>query len=214
MRSSAGNTPVCLCFCWGTAWAVFFARRYAVLYPETIKALILSGTAGPNPMAKVGIALTEMLSKTKGPQYRSRLVYGMAFGQYLKKIPHPATPYDWITRDEEIVHQYAGDPKCTFLFSVSAFHDLMRTLDAVSSQRWANRLPKALPIALFAGDMDPVGDYGKGVRKVYQMLRKAGVKDVEMKLYHGARHEILNETNRQQVYADVLAWCEKHIETL
>ena len=62
--------------------------------------------------------------------------------------------------------------------------------------------------------MDPVGDYGKGVRKVYQMLRKAGVKDVEMKLYHGARHEILNETNRQQVYADVLAWCEKHIETL
>lgn len=201
-------------FLLGHSMGSFFARRYAVLYPETIKALILSGTAGPNPMAKVGIALTEMLSKTKGPQYRSRLVYGMAFGQYLKKIPHPATPYDWITRDEEIVHQYAGDPKCTFLFSVSAFHDLMRTLDAVSSQRWANRLPKALPIALFAGDMDPVGDYGKGVRKVYQMLRKAGVKDVEMKLYHGARHEILNETNRQEVYADVLAWCEKHIETL
>ena len=198
----------------GHSMGSFFARRYAVLYPETIKALILSGTAGPNPMAKLGIALTEMLGKAKGPQHRSALVHLMAFGQYLKKIPHYATPYDWITRDEEIIQRYANDSKCTFMFTVSAFHDLMRTLDAVSSEHWANRLPKTLPVALFSGDMDPVGDYGRGVRKVYQMLRKAGVKDVEMKLYHGARHEVLNETNRAEVYEDILAWCEKRLGNL
>ena len=195
----------------GHSMGSFFARLYAMLYPETISALLLSGTGGPNPLGRLGIFLTGLLSKIRGPQHRSKWINDLAFGQYLKKIDSPNTPYDWITRDTDIVEAYSRDEKCTFVFTVSAFHELMRALEAVSSPRWAQRMPKKLPVALFSGDMDPVGDYGKGVKKVYEMLRQAGVEDVELKLYPGARHEVLNETNRAEVYEDMLAWCEKHL---
>ena len=72
-------------------------------------------------------------------------------------------------------------------------------------------MPKKLPVYLIAGEEDPVGDYGKGVRTVYGMLQKAGVERLELKLYPGARHEMLNETNRAEVYDDLLAWCETMI---
>ena len=68
-----------------------------------------------------------------------------------------------------------------------------------------------MPVALFSGDKDPVGDYGKGVVKVYELLCNAGVQDVSLKLYEGGRHEMLNETNRQEVYRDILNWCNTHL---
>ena len=120
------------------------------------------------------------------------------------------TPYDWISRDKEVVARYAQDAKCTFIFTASAFHELMAILRAVNRPQWAQKVDKRLPVALFAGDADPVGDYGRGVESVYRALKDAGVKDVFLKLYPGARHEILNETNRAEVYADILAWCDAH----
>ncbi len=204
--------PNCPVFLLGHSMGSFFARLYAVHYPDTIQALLLSGTGGPNPLAGVGILLTNLLSKWKGAKYRSSFINRLAFGSYLSKIQAPATPYDWITRDKDIVAQYAKDPKCTFVFTVSAFHDLMCTLAEVSTPQWASKIPKKLPVFLFSGDMDPVGAYGKGVQKVYEMLCAAGVEDVSIKLYQGGRHEMLNETNRPQVYGDVLNWCNAHIK--
>lgn len=197
----------------GHSMGSFFARLYAALYPETIDGLILSGTGGPNPMGKIGMALTSLLAKIKGPRYRSQFINNLAFGQYLKRIEAPRTPYDWITRDTDIVDAYAKDDKCTFVFTVSAFHELMSTLDAVSTAKWAQKVDKQLPVFLVSGDMDPVGDYGKGVRVVYDLLKEAGVKDLTIKLYPGARHEVLNETNRGEVYDDILHWCEAHQKT-
>ncbi len=192
----------------GHSMGSFYARLYAVVYPDTIHALLLSGTGGPNPAASVGLALTDWITKTKGAEYRSKLVNNIAFGQYLKRVQAPKTPYDWISRDEEIVAKYAKDPKCTFIFTASAFHDLMSVLRDVNRPQWARKVPKDLPVALFAGDMDPVGDYGKGVEAVYRALAEAGVADLTLKLYPGARHEILNEINRAEVYEDVRAWCD------
>ena len=197
----------------GHSMGSFFAREYAVRYPDTLDALVLSGTGGPNPMAGVGVVLTEWIGKLKGAKHRSAFLNNMAFGQYLKRVENPATPYDWISRDQEIVAKYAADEKCTFIFTASAFHDLMTILRAVSSPKWASGIAKTLPVALFAGDMDPVGDYGKGVETVYRMLKEAGVEDLSIKLYPGARHEILNETNRAEVYADILAWCDAHCKS-
>lgn len=195
----------------GHSMGSFFARGYAVRYPDTLDALVLSGTGGPNPMAGLGVVLTEWIGKLKGKKHRSQFLNNMAFGRYLKRVETPATPYDWISRDAQIVAKYAADAKCTFVFTASAFHDLMTILRAVSSPKWAAGVAKNLPVALFAGDMDPVGDYGKGVEAVYRMLWDAGVEDVSMKLYPGARHEILNETNRAEVYADILQWCDAHL---
>ena len=198
----------------GHSMGSFYARWFAAEYPEAIDALIISGTGGPNPAAGAGIALTSLLAKTAGPGYRSNLVEKMAFGAYLKKVDAPKTPYDWISRDEEIVRRYAADPRCTFKFTVNGFHEMLSVLKEVSSPAWAARLAKNTPVLMFSGDMDPVGDYGKGVQKVFEMIQHAGVQDVHLKLYPGGRHEMLNEVNRAEVYADVLAWCEAHRKTV
>lgn len=195
----------------GHSMGSFFARQLAAQYPGDADVLVLSGTGGPNPLGKIGLALTALLCKVKGPRYRSLFINNLAFGQYLKRVEHPRTPYDWITRDDAVVDAYAKDPKCTFVFTVSAFHELMAVLDAVSGQAWADKLPKDLPVMLLSGDMDPVGDYGKGVRKVYEMLRTAGLQDVSIRLYAGGRHEMLNEINRDEVYADIRTWCDARI---
>ena len=81
----------------------------------------------------------------------------------------------------------------------------------VNARGFAQKLPKGLPIALFSGDMDPVGSYGKGVVKVYDAMRAAGIQDVTLKLYRGGRHEIINETNRAEVYEGILTWCNGHV---
>lgn len=195
----------------GHSMGSFFARKYAVLYPDTIQGLILSGTGGPNPAAGIGLMLTDWLIRRKGGKYRSKLVNDIAFGQYLKRVKDAKTPYDWISRDTEIVEKYAKDPKCTFIFTVSAFHDLLSVLRDVNKPEWAQSMRKDLPTALVAGRMDPVGNYGKGVEEVHQMLKDAGVSDLTLTLYPGARHEILNETNRDEVYKDILAWCDAHV---
>lgn len=196
----------------GHSMGSFFARWFASQYPEALDALILSGTAGPNPLAGVGIQLTDWLSKYKGGKYVSPHINKLAFGAYLKKIKSAQTPYDWISRDTQLVAQYTSDKKCTFVFTVSAFHELFCVLRKVSTMQWAQSIRKEMPVWLFAGDMDPVGDYGKGVKKVAQLLQQAGVKDVTLTLYPEGRHEMLNETNRLQVYQDMLHWLEKHLK--
>lgn len=195
----------------GHSMGSFFARWFAEVYPDALDALIISGTGGPNPAAGAGLALTNLVGAARGPKYRSQLVHNMAFGAYLKQIEAPKTPYDWISRDEEIVAAYAKDPKCTFQFTVSAFHELMAVLRQVNRPAWAGTIRTDLPVWLFSGEADPVGDYGKGVRTVYERLKAAGLADLQLKLYPGGRHEMLNETNRAEVYADVLGWCEAHL---
>lgn len=210
IRKKYPNLPLILL---GHSMGSFFARWFAAEYPYALDALILSGTAGPNPMAGMGIRLTEWLCEKKGGRYVSEHVNKMAFGNYLKKIENPKTPYDWISRDARLVAQYAGDAKCTFVFTASAFHELFCVLRQVSTPEWAERINKDMPIWLFSGDMDPVGDYGKGVKKVAELLRDAGVKEVTLTLYEGGRHEMLNEINCQQVYQDIINWLEKHLES-
>ena len=93
-------------------------------------------------------------------------------------------------------------PQVVYLFTL---------LKHVSTLEWAHKVPKALPVYMISGAMDPVGAYGKGVGKVYERLKKAGVKDLELKLYKDGRHEMLNELNKEDVYKDILLWLEKHL---
>lgn len=197
----------------GHSMGSFLARKYATLWPKTIDGLIISGTGGPNPLAGAGIALADLVGKAKGEKYRSEMVNRVAFGQYLKKIENPATNYDWISRDPEIVDIYANDPNCTFIFTVNGFHELFSALKDVSSLQWAEEISKNMPIYIFSGDADPVGDYGKGVITVFTWLKEAGVEDVTMKLYSQGRHEMLNEINRDEVYRDVLGFLQEHWES-
>ena len=208
-RRRWGDLPLVLL---GHSMGSFFARWYAECWGDELAGLILSGTAGPNPAAGAGIALTGFLSVLKGSTAHSSLVEKIAFGAYNKRCKC-STGKEWVTSDPDALAAYAADPKCSFAFTLNGFHELMRVLDIVNRREWAATLPKTLPVYLFAGEEDPVGDYGKGVRTVYDRLCIAQLQDVSIKLYPGCRHEVHNErpAARAECYADLRTWLDAHI---
>ena len=198
-------------FLYGHSMGSFYARWYAEKWPESITALVISGTAGPSFMNVIGQRLAGLISHFKGPRYVSPLMVKLNFGSYYKKIENAKSANDWLTRDEAVVNAYDADGLCTFQFTASTYREMLATLNHVSSRVWAESINKDLPVLLIAGDGDPVGDYGKGVRKVWAMLGDAGVKDLTCQIFEGGRHELHNETNRDEVFDYVLTWIEDHI---
>lgn len=193
-------------FLLGHSMGSFFARWFTEEYPDVLDGVIYMGTAGPNAMAGTGIALTKAIAKLRGPKYRSKLIYNMSTGGYTKTIENVKTPYDWISKDEAVVAKYAADSRCTFMFTVSGYKDIFETLQRVSTLEWAKNVSQNLSILLVSGAEDPVGNFGKGVQDVFELLEKTEHKHVTLKLYENMRHEPLNEVNHMVVYNDIAAW--------
>lgn len=193
----------------GHSMGSFVTRAYLERFGKELDGCIIMGTAGPNPGAAAGIAAARLIARTRGAHYRSSTLQRMAFGSYNRKIKAPKSPSAWLTKDEAIVSAYDKDPYCNFLFTAAGFETLFTLLQHVSRPAWAGTVPKELPILMVAGAQDPVGDYGKGVRTVYDRLRAAGVRDITLHLYPEGRHEILNEPEKQTVYEDIERWLEE-----
>lgn len=192
----------------GHSMGSFVARDYARLYSEddTVKGYIFCGTAGANPAAGAGIFMAKTVAAFKGNRHRSKLIDSIAFGAYNKKYENPRTPFDWLTRDEEIVDAYIADRYSGFLFTAFGYRDMFTLLQSVTAKDWFPALNKQKPVLLVCGAMDPVGNYGKGVTETYEGIKAAGVQDVSLKIYENCRHEILNELNRADVYQDLADW--------
>ena len=200
------------CVLMGHSMGSFVVRNYAEKYASEIAGLIIMGTGGPNPASKPGIALASVIKAFKGAKYVSTLVDNLAFGKFNDRTKK-RTGSDWLSVDKENVDRFLSDDFCNFKFSVSAMIDLIKMNDRCNRRAWAKSLPKELPILLLAGDEDPVGDYGKGVTKVYNMLKNADISDVSMKLYKGYRHEIMNESDiREEVFSDILDFTESKLK--
>ena len=208
-RQYGEHLPHCLL---GHSMGSFIARLVIEAYGTEFDAAIISGTGGPNPMAGIGKLLAKLISAFKGVKHPSPLLDRMAFGNFNRLVAQPRTEKDWLTRDEAVVDRYLNDPYCTFLFTSSAFGDLMDLTRRANRKDWFRNYPKQLPTYLFAGSDDPVGNYGKGVEYVYHHLRSAGVQDVTLDLYPGGRHEMLNEINRDEVYEAVILWLDSHLK--
>lgn len=199
-------------FLLGHSMGSFVARAYLSRYAEGLAGAVICGTSGGNPGAKVGVTIANSLIRQKGDHYRSKRLNDIAFGTYNKKFgENPPTAYEWLAKDRALVDRYNDDPWCNFTFTTAGFRDLFTLLQQISAPEWAKSVPKALPLYLIAGEMDPVGDYGKGVRKVAARLMEAGTRDLSLRLYPEDRHEIFNETDKQKVYADLLGWLNAHL---
>ena len=189
--AKAENPGVPVIF-FGHSMGSFVARAYTYMYPQEVKAAVYCGTAAPNPASGVGAGLSTLIAKVKGDHHRSKLIDKIAFGTYNSKF-EKRTAFDWLTRDNNEVDKYVADDLCGFLFTANGYRDLMQLLGFVSSKEWFNGLDKQLPVLVIAGDMDPVGGYGKGIDTVCEKLARAGKNNLTKILYPGARHEILNE---------------------
>ncbi len=199
-------------FLLGHSMGTFVTRTFISDYDNNIKGVILSGTTGSaGLLGKIGILLTNIIMLFKKKDSPSSLMDNLSFGDFNKAFKPNRTKFDWLSRDNEQVDKYVDDPYCGAIFSVGFYNDMMRGLEYVNKNEIANKTRKDLPIYLFSGDKDPVSKNGKQVKEVFEMYKNAGITDISMKLYEGARHETLNETNKEEVYNDVLTWLNKHI---
>ena len=201
MRTLYPDLPLILM---GHSMGSFFSRAYLTRYPSDAQALILSGTGGKNPAAAIGKFVAKIERRRNGEMQPSDLLHKLSFGAFNKPFAPARTEVDWLSRDAEIVDRYVADPLCGYRFTAEAMHDFLTLMIEVSSASWAQRIPH-IPIYIFSGENDPVGTNGKGVRQVAQWLINAG-HTVSFKLYEGARHEMLNETNKADVMDDILTF--------
>ena len=202
------NYPTLPIFLLGHSMGSFIARLYAERHPHSISGLIIHGTAGPNPLLPLGKALTAVTELLRGPMYRSKFVRNLAFSGYNKRFPKEEGHNAWLTRNFEAVSDKDKDERGGFMFTVSGYRDLFRMLGKSNSRSWFKNYPKSLPTLIVSGDADPVGDYGKGPAYVYKKLMISGAERLDLKLYRGARHELFNETNADEVFGDLYAWLE------
>lgn len=190
----------------GHSMGSFLSRLYAEAYPDTIDGVIIHGTGGKNPLLPVGKAVIALVELLFGAKHRSRLVTNIAFGSYNSRFDKSEGDEAWLTRDGSLVADRAGNPYCDFIFTAAGYRDLFNMIGLSNSKAHFEAFPKKLPTLVMSGEADPVGDYGKGVRFVYESLKAEGVSNLTLKLYEGARHELFNETNRDEVFSDIAEW--------
>ena len=187
----------------GHSMGSFITRVAVSRYSDLADKYICCGTAGSNPAAGVGVFLCSIIKAFRGERAISPFLESIAFGSYNKRFDGD-TKYEWLTKDRDIIDKYANDKLCTFHFTVSAMKDLMTLLKNCNSKKCFANTRSDLPILLIAGDMDPVGNYGKGVKQVYDNYKASGKCDVTIFLYKDCRHEIHNDTIREQMTEDIL----------
>jgi alpha-beta hydrolase superfamily lysophospholipase len=174
---------------------------------EAYAGVVLAGSNGP-PRALEHTVRT--LARTQllvlGGRAPGRWVHRVVMGVYNKPFAPNRTPVDWLSRDDAEVDRHVADPRCGFMFTAQAWFDFLDGKRILGDAGHLRRIPSSLPIHLIAGTHDPVGENGDGVTRLYDVYQKAGLRNVTMRLYEEARHELVNETNRDAVTGDVVAW--------
>lgn len=193
----------------GHSMGSFMARTILARFPDSgITGAVICGS-GWMPRAVIGAGRTIAgLIARAGEQKPSPFLQAMMFGGYDKRIDHPRTSCDWLSRDNRVVDAYVADPLCGFVPSAGLVRDMMNGLQYIQNNSNLQKMRKDLPCFFIAGGDDPVGGYGAGVTQAAEEFRKQGMQRVDVKLYPLCRHEIHNELNRTEVYEDVAAWIE------
>lgn len=196
----------------GHSMGSYITRNYLLRYGSGINGVIVMGTGMPSrAVVMAATALAAIQRVFCGGEHVSKLIDRAAFGSYNKRIKSPKTDFDWLSSNEENVQRYLKDTLCGFVFTVNGFQTVFKLIRNLYDKEKLKTMPKNLPVFFVAGAEDPVGDYGRSVERVYQSYKELGMENVQMKLYPGDRHEILNETDREDIYGDIYRWLLQRI---
>ena len=212
LREQYPDLPILLM---GHSMGSFLSRSYLIRYPGTVDAAIIMGTGWqPEITIRGGLLLAGILSGLKGPDAVSKMVTNMAFGAYNKAFgDKPRTPNDWLSADTDNVDRYMADPLCGADATVGLFRQMLHGIRFNQRMSHLRQMDKDMPVLFVAGDKDPVGSCGKGVRQTYDAFRQAGMRDCTLKLYPGLRHEILNEkAYAAEITKDIETWLLSRLE--
>jgi alpha-beta hydrolase superfamily lysophospholipase len=202
-RRLAADAPGVKIIFFGHSFGSFLGQQFISEHGELLAGAVFSGSNGkPSAMLPLGRLVARFERWRLGPRGHSAILARMLFGEYNKRFRPTRTDFDWLSRDASEVDKYIADPLCGFPFSNQLAIDLFDALGPIASKATVARIPKALPIYIFSGSRDPVGD---NLQSLIEAYRGAGLKTTA-KIYPDARHETLNEINRDQVTADLIAW--------
>lgn len=191
----------------GHSMGSFITRNYLFRYGTGITAAVIMGTGMQDAASlRAAQALARIQKFFCGGKHIGKTLDKLAFGGYNKAIRDAKTKWDWLSRDGERVARYIEDPLCGFPFTVNGFEALFELIARLYRRENLEQIPGGLPVLMVSGDADPVGGYGKGVRRAYESLKEAGLENISLKMYQGGRHELLNEINRDEIMQDIYDW--------
>lgn len=204
------NIPL---FLIGHSWGSLMAQDYIQQWGNNLKGVILSGTNGymDVKLLEVGQILLKKHLKKSGPKYRDEQAKDMTFGTYNKPFEPAETKFQWLSRDQEEVNKYVNDPYCGFTCTTSFFLDMLDGLGKIWKEENEQKIPKDLPIYLLSGSEDSSNEMTKNLLMLIERYQNYDIKDLSYKIYNGARHEIFNEINREEVFEDVINWLDSHL---
>lgn len=209
IRGDFPDKPV---FLLGHSFGSFLAQKYISLYGDTLDGVILSGTnyrQSPALLA-AGRLIAGAAVLFKGDRAKAPLLHSISFGANIKGVQSPRTQLDWLSRDPAEVDAYIGDPFCGCVCSTGFYRDMLRGLSGLCSDKAIASIPEDLPVYIFSGTEDPIGQWGQGPPKLAEAYKRRGIKDVLLKMYPEGRHEMLNEINRDEVTGDLIGWLDGH----
>lgn len=204
-----GARPDLPYYIFGHSMGSYLLRKYLTIYSHDVDGAIICGTGSvPDIACKSGMLVCRMMALFFGWHYRSSFVKKVAFGKpYAKFCMDGSAPENsWLCRDAARVKKYYSDPLCTYDFTLNGYYGLFSTVSYDNQEKYVRQIRKDLPLFIISGSEDPVGDAGVGVKRVCRQYKQAGLEDVTMKLYEGDRHELVNEPDRDVVYADMWEW--------
>lgn len=206
-RTIKKDYPDVPCVLFGHSMGSFLTRQYLCSFGTQLDGAVICGTGCmPEALLRMALVLCRAQARMFGWKYRSRLLSFLTSGSFNLRFRPNRTSADWLCKDEKTVDQYVSDPMCGFRFTLNGYYNLFLSMLKTGRREYLERMPRRLPVLFIAGAEDPVGGCGKGVMRAVQLFQDVGMKHVECKLYAGDRHEILNETDRQTVFEDVLGW--------
>lgn len=199
------DVPIIL---FGHSMGSFLAREYIQSHSSEIAGVILCGTGYHTTIASL---TAKTIAKTLPAKEKSELLNSLAFKTYNQKIPNNRTSFDWLSRDDQAVQKYIDDPFCGYVPTARFFHDLMDGLAQIHHVNKNQHIRKDLPMFIVSGAADPVGHYGNGVFKVANHYDKSGLTHIKTMLFEGARHELLNEINKEEIYHALYDWVKVNL---
>ena len=206
------NLPL---FLIGHSWGAFVLQDYIQEWGNEIKGCVLSGTNGKvrKLVIKAGKIILKGEIKKLGPTAPSQKMYDMNFksNNHLWKNDEGATGFEWLSRDKVEVQKYIDDPWCGFVPPATLWLEFIKGFDKSFKAKNEQKIPKDLPIHFISGTLCAIGNKTKGVKAMIKRLTKYGMKEVTYKFYEDARHELFNETNRDEVFKDLVNWLNSHL---
>jgi alpha-beta hydrolase superfamily lysophospholipase len=194
----------------GNSWGSYLAQYYMETWGKEIKGCILLGTSGAQPKLKITLMLTAVLSffrRNHPSEFMTKRTFG-SFNQYFEPT---RTKFDWLSRDTAAVDKFIRDPRCGFIPSNGFYRELAKLLKYIWDPANEKQIPSNLPIYIMAGKKDSVSVGTRLIEPLIDRYHHYGFKNVSTKYYPEARHDILHEINKDDVFRDIFTWLKRKL---